>query len=91
MNNKTQLLNQVETEQNFKRLARGHEIYNNGLVSQIENDVFLIKEKYVVEDISTDHSPIYTCTCPDYQFRPEQQCKHIFATVLYQLEKGNGA
>lgn len=91
MNNKTQLLEQEEY-QNINRLAKGQEIYNQGLVSKLEGDIFIVKDKYQVEDISTETTPIYVCSCPDFEYRSEYLCKHIFATILYQLDnKGIGA
>lgn len=88
MNQKQQLLNTIEMEQN--RLIKGQEIVRNGLISKIENDIYLVKNEYEVYDLSSENSPIYYCSCKDYTFRPQYLCKHIHATILYQLEE-NGA
>lgn len=88
MNSKQQLVNKVETQENYKRLIRGQEIYNQNLISKLEGDIFLVKDRYIVENIG-DIDPIYTCTCDDFTYRCDQyhNCKHIFAIILYQLDQ----
>lgn len=78
----------VTEQQENDRVVKGYRLYNEGKVTQIEQNIFeVIGDKgdlYAVEDFSDDINPVYTCGCEDYYYR-HIQCKHITAVQFYQL------
>ena len=83
---------QLTTKQEMSKIENGLAIYNNGLVEQLNVREYLVKGKYIVEDLTTreDIEPFYKCSCPDHVYRGVE-CKHIISVQLYQLNIRNGA
>ena len=75
----------IEPEQ--ERVIKGMEIYKAQQVERLDSKTFLVKNKYVVEDILDE---LFTCTCKDFAYRTDQyhNCKHIISTMLYILNDG---
>lgn len=73
-----------QVEYKDDRILKARDIYNNGLVEQIETDSYLVKAKYQVDILDGD---TYVCDCADYRYRSDLYCKHIIATQFYQLDK----
>lgn len=61
--------------QKDSRTVKGYEIYNSGLVEKLDGDKWLVKGKYLVEDIFNT----LMCNCPDFTYRTDKRCKHIIA------------
>ena len=72
-------------QQEFDRVTKANEIYNNDLVEQIHSDSYLVKGRYIVDILDNEY---YTCTCKDYRYRSEGNCKHIISVQIYQLNNG---
>jgi uncharacterized Zn finger protein len=83
MNTQTLLTENQQTN----RIAKGHEIYNNGLVEQLNPRLYIVKAKYEVEDLGMigDITPYYKCSCPDHTYR-DVKCCHIYAVTFYQMD-----
>lgn len=83
MNTQT-LLNQ---EQKDNRTQKGLDIYNSGLVEKVNSREYLVKGRYVVEDLTIedeDITPFYKCSCPDHKYN-NVECKHIISVQFYML------
>jgi hypothetical protein len=80
---------ELTEQQQITKVENGLGIYNNGLVEQFNTREYLVKGKYIVEDLTTkdDIEPFYRCSCPDHVYRGVE-CKHINAVIFYQLNKG---
>ncbi len=77
-------------DQETNRTIKGWDIFSQNLVEQINKREYLVKGKYVVEDLTMDDEdiiPVYQCSCPDHQYR-QVQCCHIIAVTFYNM---NGA
>ena len=86
MNTKQQLITQT-IEQETSRAVKAYDIYKAGLVEQVDNNEFMVKGQYTIKDIDA----LFTCICPDFEYREITRCKHIIAVELYLLDKVNGA
>lgn len=89
--NSLQLLNNeyISDLKVLERRNRGLELYNQGLIEQINDHQFMVKSQYIVDDLSTEQTPIFTCNCKDYEYRTDiEYCKHIHGVLYYIL---NGA
>ena len=77
----------INEQQEHDRVIKGMEIYKAQQVERLDDKTFLVKNKYVVEDILDE---LFTCTCKDFAYRTDQytNCKHINSVLLYIL---NGA
>lgn len=75
----------ITENQETDRLMKGQQIYNNGLITQLNDKEYLIKNTYIVTHLYDD---IFACTCKDYEYREIKECKHILSVYLYLL---NGA
>lgn len=79
---------QLSIEQETNRVAKGYQIYNNGLVEHdpdhINPRLYIVKGRYEVEDltIESDIEPVFECSCPDHQYR-HVRCGHIIAVEFY--------
>jgi uncharacterized Zn finger protein len=80
---------ELTTKQEMNKVENGLGIYNNGLVEQLNTREYLVKGKYIVEDLTTieDIEPFYKCSCPDHTYRGVE-CKHILAVQFYLLNNG---
>ena len=84
------LKQELTTEQETNRIAKGYDIFSHNLIEQISKREYIIKGKYIVEDLTTemDIEPIYQCSCPDHVYRGGVRCAHIIGVTFYIL---NGA
>lgn len=85
MNTNVLLTEQQETN----RAVEAYDIYNQGLVEKVNSREYIVKGKYIVEDLTTneDIEPFYRCSCPDNQYR-HVLCKHISSVQFLLLDIG---
>lgn len=83
----TQVL--LTEKQEIDRVQEGLRIYNANLIQQLNKREYLVKNQYVVEDLSEigDIEPYLTCSCKDFEYR-HVVCKHINAVTFLQLNGG---
>lgn len=83
---------QLTTKQEISKIENGLAIYNSNLVEQLNVREYMVKGKYIVEDLTTkdDIEPYFKCSCPDHIYRGVE-CKHILSVTFYQLSIRNGA
>ena len=73
---------QVSLQQETNRIAKGHELYINGLVEQISDYEYIVSGKYYVEYFPISES--YVCNCADHSFR-QVRCKHIISVEFLRI------
>lgn len=78
---------QISIEQQNDRVNRGLEIYNNGKITKLNDKEYLVKDRYIVQNLYDD---VFTCTCKDFEYRTDmiKDCKHITGVYFHIL---NGA
>ena len=79
---------QITAEQINARIAKGYDIYKSGKIVPILSENNQINEfevnKHIVS-IVDDISGIYHCDCKDFEYRPIECCKHIFAVQFMRI------
>jgi exosome complex RNA-binding protein Rrp4 len=80
-------IQELSIEQQTNRQVKGWEIYNNGLIEQLNTREYLVKNEYIVEELTMDGEPSYICTCKDHQYR-HVTCGHIIEVTFYQINNG---
>ena len=83
MNNQELLI--PNEEQINERMIKAMSIYNNGLITELNDKEYLVKNTYIVQHLYDD---VFACTCKDYEYRHVKDCKHILSIYLYLM---NGA
>ena len=82
-----------ELKQEEDRVIRAYEIYKANQIEKLDDKTFLVKNKYIVQDILDE---LYTCTCQDFTNRcgyktidnEFMNCKHCISVMLYLLNDG---
>lgn len=67
------------------RLSSGYELWENGAVSQIEDNEFFVETgKNKGHTVTVLEEVYFHCDCPDAQYR-DVICKHIIAAMLFLI------